>query len=332
MKVSLIVPPDTPVTGGNFVSAERLMHGLTRLGIETSVQKFRSNLAGYDVYHAWNAVQVGQRLLEEGIDPAKIVVTWTGTDLWGDWVKDAEPIRRKLSSLNYQVVFTPNARKRLLADAPEWRDIVQVIPPSVDETMFYPASSPGRRDWPPLVVVAGGIRPVKRSAWAIELVEAARNRLSYDFRLAILGPVRSWDEWDRVLQSAQGRPWVQLVGEVPKEKMRDWYQRSTIVLNTSSIEGVSNALMEAMNCQAFVVATNIHGNRYLIEPGDTGFLFDNVEELVEAFRFIVHQPQEAERIRQNARLRILSRHLPTHEAEAYAAIYRQIAWSMCSKG
>jgi glycosyltransferase involved in cell wall biosynthesis len=332
MKVVLVVPPDTPITGGNFVSAERLKTGLSRLGIETHVEKFHSRMQGYDVYHAWNAVHVGKRLLEHNIDPQKIVVTWTGTDLWGDWAKNPQPIRRALSPLQHQVVFTPNAKKRLLADAPEWDDIVEVIGPSVDETLFYPADSPHTREWPPLVVIAGGVRPVKRSAWAIDLVETARSRLAYDFQLAVLGPVRDFEEWERVIQASKGKPWVHIVGEIPKDSMREWYQRATIVLNSSRIEGVSNALMEAMSSQALVVATNIHGNRYLIEHGNTGFLFDDTEGLVEAFRFVMENPEQSESIRRNARMRILSRHLPSHEAQAYAAIYRRMAWSLCSRG
>ncbi|OLZ14209.1 hypothetical protein BFX06_07915 [Sulfobacillus thermosulfidooxidans] len=332
MKIGLIVPPDTPATGGNFVSAERLQRGLNRLGLDAHVERFHPHLRDYDVYHAWNAVQVGQRLLHQGIDPEKIVVTWTGTDLWGDWAKDPGPIRHTLSSLHHQVVFTPNARKRLLADAPAWEHRVQVIPPSVDETMFCPADSSQPRDWPPLVVMAGGIRPVKRSAWAIDLVQSARKTLGIDFQLAILGPVRDGDEWERVVQAAQDKPWVQVMGEVPKEQMGTWYQRATIVLNTSRIEGVSNALMEAMSCGALIVASNIHGNRYLIEDGKTGLLFDTPEELIAAFRLTLDHPQEADEMRKNARLRILSRHLPSQEAQAYAMIYRQIAWSLCSKG
>lgn len=332
MRVALIVPPDTPITGGNFVSAERLKTGLVSLGIETRVEKFYPRMRGFDVYHAWNAVQVGMRLIEHGTDPQKIVVTWTGTDLWGDWIRNSAAIRHALDLVRHQVVFTPNAKKRLVSDAPEWDSIVDVIGPSVDESLFYPADSPGMRDKTPLVVIAGGIRPVKRSAWAIDLVEEARQLLGYDFQLAVLGPVRDFQEWDRVLLAAKGKGWVHIIGEKPKESMREWYQRATIVLNSSRIEGVSNALMEAMSSQALVVATNIHGNRYLIEQGRTGFLFDDTEGLIKAFRFVMENPDQADMMRYNARKRILSRHLPSHEAQAYAAIYRQMTWSLCSRG
>ncbi|AUW93266.1 MAG: glycosyltransferase [Sulfobacillus thermotolerans] len=331
MKVGLVVPSDTPPTGGNMISAQRLQSGLQKLGITAVVERFRPQLPAYDVYHAWNAVQVGQALLREGVEPERIVITWTGTDLWGDWIRDSQPIRRTLQVVKQQVVFTPNARLRLLQDAPDWEDIVHVIPPSVDDAIFSPEKTPVNPTDSPLVVIAGGVRPVKRSAWAIDLVDRARRVLGMDLRLAMLGPVRDPGEWERVVQGAEGRSWVELVGEVPKEAMADWYRRASVVLNTSQIEGVSNALMEAMACGALIVATNIHGNRYLIDSHKTGILFDDEGDFIREMQWIFSHPAESNILRHNARMRILSQHLLIQEAEAYHALY-DVAMNSCPKG
>jgi glycosyltransferase involved in cell wall biosynthesis len=285
------------------------------------VDRLSGHLEKYDVYHAWNAVQVGKALVEQGVDPVRIVITWTGTDLWGDWVRDSAGIQKALSGIRQQVVFTPNARLRLLQDAPEWDDVVQVIPPSVDDEIFSPEEVSLRRS-PPLVVLAGGVRPVKRSAWAIELIDEARQRLGQDLQLAILGPVRDVGEWQKVLAGAQERAWVRVVGELPTEQMANWYRRAAFVLNSSRIEGVSNALMEAMGCGALIVATNIHGNRYLVEQHKTGILFDDAHDFVEQLRWAFAHSDEVECIRRNARMRILSQHMLIQEAEAYLALYR----------
>lgn len=330
MRVGLVVPSDTPPTGGNIISAQRLQDGLSRLGIIAAVERMRPQLPQYDVYHAWNAVQVGQALLQQGIEPERLVVTWTGTDLWGDWIRDSEPIHRTLQKVRQQVVFTPNARLRLLQDAPDWEDAVRVIPPSVDDTIFSPEEVSRHPD-SPLIVIAGGVRPVKRSAWAIELVDRARQVLGLNLSLAVLGPARDAGEWERVLNAAQGRPWVEVVGEVPKEAMADWYRHAAVVINTSQIEGVSNALMEAMACGALIVATNIHGNRYLIDSHKTGILFDGEGDFVREFHWIFSHPDEAQTLRHNARMRILSQHLLIQEAEAYEDLYEN-AMRFCPKG
>ena len=83
MRVGLIVPADTPPTGGNVISAQRLKEGLARLHVDATVDRWHPHLAPYDVYHAWNAVQVGQALVRQGLAPRKIVVTWTGHRFMG---------------------------------------------------------------------------------------------------------------------------------------------------------------------------------------------------------------------------------------------------------
>jgi glycosyltransferase involved in cell wall biosynthesis len=321
LRVGLIVPADTPPTGGNVMSAQRLQEGLARLHVDATVDRWHPHLAPYDVYHAWNAVQVGQALVRHGLAPEKIIVTWTGTDLWGDWVKAPAPIRYQLKDIHRQVVFTPNARSRLLQDAPEWAQSVRVIPPSVDDGVFRPGTVE-RSLTPPWIVMAGGIRPVKQNAWAIDLVDQARRTLGYDLQLAVLGPVRDAGEWREVLRRAQNRAWVHIVGEVPKEAMAGWYQRATIVLNSSQIEGVSNALMEAMACGALIMATNIHGNRYLIDPHKTGILFENVRDFVTELEWVLANPEAANGLRHQARRRIAAQHLVQQEAESYMALYQ----------
>lgn len=322
MRVGLIVPADTPPTGGNVISAQRLKEGLARLHVDATVDRWHPHLAPYDVYHAWNAVQVGQTLVRQGFAPGKIMVTWTGTDLWGGWVADPAPIRYQLKDIHRQVVFTPNARDRLLQDAPEWGSRVHVIPPSVDDGVFRPGPV-NRSLIPPWIVMAGGIRPVKQNAWAIDLVDQARRTLGHDLQLAVLGPVRDAGEWREVLRRARNRDWVHIVGEVPKEAMAGWYQRATIVLNSSQIEGVSNALMEAMACGALIMATNIHGNRYLIEPHATGILFENARDFVTEVEWVLTHPEAAEGIRHDARRRIASQHLLHQEAQSYLTLYQE---------
>lgn len=322
MRVGLIVPMHTPPTGGNLISAQRLQAGLTQLGISSTIESLHSSLPPYDIYHAWNAVQTGQALIQQGINPQKILITWTGTDVWGDWVDDSVAIRQHLHAIEHHVVFTPIIQRRLLQDAPEWAPRVQVIPPSVDETLFFPSAGKTSRD-NLLIVMAGGIRSVKRNAWAITLVEQARQTLGLNLRLALLGPVRQEDEWRRVLNSTQDRPWVQVVGEVPKTGMADWYRQAGIVLNTSHIEGVSNALMEAMACGSLILATNIPGNRYLIDPQKTGLVFESDRDFVQAVGWVFSHPIEVEQLRHHARQRIVSQHRSQHEAQRYVTLYRE---------
>lgn len=56
-----------------------------------------------------------------------------------------------------------------------------------------------------------------------------------------------------------------------------------IYLQTSLWEGLPLALLEAMAMQKPIVATSIIGNKDIVVPNETGFLFDKIEELVSYF-------------------------------------------------
>lgn len=323
MQIGLIVPEDTPPTGGNNISAERLKQSLLRRNVQASTMLYGTRLPAFDVYHAFNARRTAMRLVSRGVNPEHVIATWTGTDLWQDWVQDYRPLKQGLDPVRFQVVFTEDGRDRLLADAPDWADRVVVVPPAVDEELFHPAPRSPLAWSQPTVLLAGGIRPVKRSAWSIDLVSRVREQLGVDLHLAIVGPVRHLGEWMEVERRAHGKPWVHLVGEVSKQAMPDWYNAVDFVLNTSAVEGVSNALMEAMACGAMVVCSDIAGNRYLVEDGVTGVLFGDVDSFVERMDWVLTHGEQVEAIKRKARARIVSRHSLDAEATQYLKLYQE---------
>lgn len=320
MRIALVIPHDTPPTGGNSISARRMQQGLTEAGHEADVIWYRKDLGDYDVYHAWNAVRVGGQLVEDGINPDQIVATWTGTDLWQDWVKNAAQEKRRLEPIRYQVTFTDDARDRLLADAPNWDDRLVVIPPSVDIDHFTPEGE-GETVPHPFVLVAGGVRPVKRSAWAIDLVESYRRETGQDVHLAVAGPVRDPGEWRRVEEKAAGKDWVLLPGDLAPGEMVRWYRAADVFLNTSEVEGVSNAVMEAMASGAPVLASDIQGNRALIQSGRTGLLFTDEEDFRAKLGEMLDHGPALDDLREAARRQIVARHSIQHEAKRYERLY-----------
>lgn len=323
MDVQMVIPSDTPPTGGNRISSERLKLGLAKLGIEAAVMRANAGpLPSAPLYHAWNAARVGVWLVEQGVPPECLVVTWTGTDLWQDWVDDAPGIRRRLAAVRSQVVFTEDARQHLLQQAPEWASLVQVIPPSVDTDHFVP-TGPASAASHPLILIAGGVRPVKRSAWSIELVEALRRATGMDVHLAVAGPVRDPAEETKVESLARTRRWVTLLGEVPKEHMAEWYRAADVVLNCSAVEGVSNALLEAMSSAALVAVSDIPGNRALVTDGVNGIVFASDREFVAKVGPYLAGVKPADPLRVRAREFILHRHSLIAEAEAYRALYER---------
>lgn len=318
-----VIPRDTPETGGNATSAERVARGIARTGgWNAAVYREGESLPSGAAIVAWNAVTVGRRLLEAGIDPTRLVVVWTGTDLWEgldgivDLVDALEPVR-------HHVVFTPDARERLVERAPTWADRITVIPPGVEDTLFRPDRAIFETD-PPVALIAGGIRSVKRTHWAIDLVDRVRAH-GIPLDLWIVGPVREAEEMTRVADRAADRPWIRITGEIERDAMPEWYCRASVMLNTSRAEGVSNALMEAMACGVPVVASDIPGNRALIEDGRTGWLFANLDEGARVLKTMLKHPVRLQQAGHLSRQWIRENHGAEQEAAAYVGVLDRVA-------
>ncbi len=76
---------------------------------------------------------------------------------------------------------------------------------------------------------------------------------------------------------------------------------------TSLYEGLSNSIMEAMLSGLPVVATDVGGNRELIVDGETGFLCEpnNLSDMVEKVIYLINNPQEAKKMGEKGRKRII---------------------------
>ncbi|MDA1260724.1 MAG: glycosyltransferase, partial [Planctomycetota bacterium] len=85
---------------------------------------------------------------------------------------------------------------------------------------------------------------------------------------------------DAILRANAGtrEPWARWIGAVPRHRLRPLVERAQLVLSTSRSEGgAPNALLEASECGAVVMASDIPAHREF--PGKT-FLFGNDEELI----------------------------------------------------
>ena len=318
--VVLVVRDDTPVAGGNWQSAVRLAGALRRRGTEARVARLAERPAA-DVVHAFHAWATAEPLLNLGADPARLVVTWTGTDLT-TLDSSLGPHRvATLAGAAHHTVLTRAAQAQLAAAAPGWR--VSHIPPGVDTGQFRPgppAEAPARLH---LLLVGAG-RPVKRPLWAVELVSALW-AAGIAARLTVTGPPRDPVLWAALAAQAQIHPWLTLVEEVEPAAMPEWYRRADVVLNVSETEGLSNALLEGMASGVPPAVVDIPGNRALVEAGHTGLVFRTVEEFVVGMAALVRDPGFRRRLGAAARAYVLAHHNLDREADAFWALYQRVA-------
>src|SRR3989442_11956329 len=95
-----------------------------------------------------------------------------------------------------------------------------------------------------------------------------------EVRLLYAGPVLDPDEGEALLQALDGLPWARYVGTMPHAQMASLLAQADVVLNCSVSEGgMANSVLEALAMGRAVLASDIEGNRSLVEEGVTGLLF-----------------------------------------------------------
>jgi glycosyltransferase involved in cell wall biosynthesis len=107
--------------------------------------------------------------------------------------------------------------------------------------------------------------------------------------------------------------------------MRSLLVASDVVLNCSVSEGgMANSVLEAFATGRAVLASDIEGNRSLVEDGVTGLLFrDEAELLVQAGRLVL-DPGLRARLAAAGRDVVENRYRPDREIEGYLEAYRQL--------
>jgi glycosyltransferase involved in cell wall biosynthesis len=95
----------------------------------------------------------------------------------------------------------------------------------------------------------------------------------------------------------------------------------------SRSEGIPRSVMEAMAAGVPVVASDIPGNRELVEHRRTGLLFpaDDTERLAEAILYLVDHPADAREMSVRARERMERHFSAGRMSEEYLSLYREVS-------
>jgi len=176
----------------------------------------------------------------------------------------------------------------------------EVIPTGIDAAAFFPSPqpSPNGRGGNLTVTYIGRLESVK----GVEDFLAAATSIRRDFpgtRVQTVG----WYKPDHPLvrQYAGAVEFTGLRHDIPE------VLRSTdIFVLPSYSEGLSNALMEAMASGCACVASDVGGNRFLIQNGVSGFLFPagDREALASHLRRLIEDPAKRRTLAEAARKRI----------------------------
>ena len=163
----------------------------------------------------------------------------------------------------------------------------------------------------PVVGICGRLTP-QRSP---ELFFALAERLQSETAWAWIGGT---DAQRAFPASVQMIPWL------PREEALAYVAGLDIYVQTSSWEGLSYGILEAMALEKAVVACDIPSNRVIVEHGVTGFLGATENDLAGFILLLAREPALRARMGEAARKRIAKRH-DMNSGQPYAELYRDLA-------
>lgn len=313
LRILILTPTTLPDISGNAITAERWRLALIEKGVDVHVLATEgldvSNLLGCignlkpHVIHAHHVSRAGALMLDPRIvdryPRLPLVISPAGTDLYAraGQTYDRESIVHRVCAMAC-VIVTQGAwtAEKLSELFPDVESRILHIPKAV--TWFGGDSFDLRKSagWSPehfVFFLPAGIRPVKRNLetlFSMKEIYTIRPRV----RLFLAGPpldqeyaVRFQEEMER---NSEFVKWIPVISH---GSMRSAYGSADVIINGSSSEGLSNAVLEAIAANLPILASDIPGNRWPILGGrgstPCGLLFDvsdNNDFIRQALRLI----------------------------------------------
>uniref|UniRef100_A0A2K6PUY7 Glycosyltransferase 1 domain containing 1 n=1 Tax=Rhinopithecus roxellana TaxID=61622 RepID=A0A2K6PUY7_RHIRO len=120
---------------------------------------------------------------------------------------------------------------------------------------------------------------------------------------------------------------VRLIGEMPQEDLHAVVKNCFAVVNSSVSEGMSAAILEAMDLEVPVLARNIPGNAAVVKHEVTGLLFSNPQEFVHLAKRLVSDPALEKEIVGNGREYVRMYHSWQVERDTYQQLISKLEGS-----
>ncbi len=159
---------------------------------------------------------------------------------------------------------------------------IDVIPNGVDLDKFYPAQTTEEPDKLRLLT-AGRLSVTKRIEMLIEAV-AILHKDGYKLHMTIAGsgPMEEQLKQTTRLKGLDGI--IEFTGRINPEDMPNLYRQNDIFISASNLEGMSNAMLEAMASGLPIITTRCEGVEELITDNGLVVEHPNAEELAEAIK------------------------------------------------
>ncbi|XP_072271855.1 glycosyltransferase 1 domain-containing protein 1 [Pyxicephalus adspersus] len=168
-----------------------------------------------------------------------------------------------------------------------------------------------------------GLRRVKDPLYLVDSF-AEWHKREPNVHLAIIGPVVDPLFTNEVKAKLSNLEGVHLIKEISQADMQAVIKRSFALVNSSVSEGMSAAILEAMDLEVPVLARDIPGNSAIVKHEDTGLLFSTPKEFVQLSIRLMRESDLKRKIIKNAKQYIYTNHSWELERETYQNLVQKL--------
>ncbi|KAM9097950.1 glycosyltransferase 1 domain-containing protein 1 isoform 5-T5 [Sarcophilus harrisii] len=168
-----------------------------------------------------------------------------------------------------------------------------------------------------------GLRRVKDPLYLVDAF-SEWHREEPNVYMVILGPEVDPVFTNEVKARVKRAAGVQLMGEMPSEDLHAVVKNCFAVVNSSISEGMSAAVLEAMDLEVPVLARNIPGNAAIVKHEETGLLFSNPQEFVQLAKRLVNDPALEKKIVTQGKEYVKLCHSWKSERDTYQNLMRKL--------
>jgi len=149
--------------------------------------------------------------------------------------------------------------------------------------------------------------------------------LNFKVKMIFVG-IDKQSGWEEIMKRYPVKHEVHFAGLVDKGQILAYYGLFNIKILASTMEGLSQSLLEAMALGVPVVATNASGNPELIGHGENGFLFEDgdIEELADEINQLYKNRDLRDKFSTNGRQTALDTFNIDHTIENFEKLFRKL--------
>lgn len=167
--------------------------------------------------------------------------------------------------------------------------------------------------------------PWKHPEVVLKLAKSLK-RQNYDFQIKMLGTGKLEEKMRQQVKKMSLEDVVDIVGQVPSEKVKDYMEKANIFLGTSdSQEGWGAVINESMNAGCAIVANRRMGSvPFLIKNGNSGFMYDSYTELERHVKQLIEDKELRKKFGKNAYKYITEKWTSSIAAENLVKLFTSI--------